>query len=200
MSISVFSRVKGKTHRVLDASGVSGDMFETVVIATDGGESTERATEAALDITKRFDADLHALTVIDDGNENENESEDDGNNADIESRTTAQSVLDDLAERTDREVHTVVKEGDPAAVICSYAEQVDADVVATGTRGRDGPYKFHLGSVAEAVVHECSVPVLTVRQLESTAEQSSNAANGSSANTESSNIKSSNIESPINDG
>jgi nucleotide-binding universal stress UspA family protein len=137
-------------------------MFETVIIATDGGESTERAIEAAFDITERFDADLHALTVIDSENEEKKK----------EQRTTASTVLDDLAARTDRGVHTVVREGDPATVICSYAEQVDADVVITGTRGRDDPHKFHLGSVAEAVVHECPIPVLTVRQLDHTADPS----------------------------
>ena len=40
-------------------------MFETVVIATDGSESAERAVEVALDIADRFDADVHALCVVD---------------------------------------------------------------------------------------------------------------------------------------
>lgn len=127
-------------------------MFETVVIATDGSECTERAIETAFDLTERFDADLHALTVIDE------ESED-------RTRTTARAVLDDLAARTDRAVHTAVETGEPTAVICSYVMRIDADVIVAGTRGRDGPYKFHLGSVAEGLVHECPVPVLTVRQL-----------------------------------
>ena len=140
-------------------------MFETVVIATDGSESAERAVDAALDLSERFDAALHALTVI----ENSSETESDNGENDTQQ---AKHALDDLAARMDGDVHTVIKEGDPATVICSYAEQVDAGVVVTGTRGRNNPHGFHLGSVAEAVVHDCPVPVLTVRQLYSTAEPS----------------------------
>lgn len=144
-------------------------MFETVVIATDGGESAERAIDAAFDLSERFDADLHALTVI----------ENNGENDDVDSDPQGKRVIDDLTARTDGDVHTVIREGDPATVICSYAGQVDADVVVTGTRGRDNPHGFHLGSVAEAVVHNCPVPVLTVRQLYSTADSSD--ANSSDA-------------------
>jgi nucleotide-binding universal stress UspA family protein len=62
-------------------------------------------------------------------------------------------------------VITAVREGDPAGKITDYAREHDADVVATGTRGRHGEHRFLLGSVAERVVRTCPVPVLTVRQL-----------------------------------
>lgn len=127
-------------------------MFETVVVATDGSESTERAVEASFDLADRFDAELHALTVV--------ESE----GADAHNR--AQAVLSDLASRTDRSVTTVIEDGTPADAISSYAMGVDADVVVVGIRGRDGPHQYHLGSVAETVVYECPVPVLTVHHLD----------------------------------
>ncbi len=125
-------------------------MFETVVVATDGSESTERAVEASFDLADRFDAGLHALTVV--------ESDDPAHN-------TAQSLLDDLVSGTDRAITTAIEDGDPADAISSYATRVDADVVVMGIRGRGGPYQYHLGSVAETVVYECPVPVLTVRHL-----------------------------------
>lgn len=126
-------------------------MFETVVIATDGSESTERAVEASFDLADRFDAGLHALTVV------ESDAPD--------AHSTAQSLLDDLVSGTDRAITTAIEDGDPADAISSYATQVDADVVVMGIRGRGGPYQYHLGSVAETVVYECPVPVLTVRHL-----------------------------------
>lgn len=127
-------------------------MFETVVIATDGSESTERAVEASFDLADRFDAELHALTVVE------------SNGADAHNR--AQALLSDLANRTDRPVTTVIEDGTPADAISSYAMSVDADVVVVGIRGRGGPYQYHLGSVAETVVYECPVPVLTVHHLD----------------------------------
>lgn len=40
-------------------------MIDTVVIATDGSESVERAVTVALDLARRFDAEVHALYVVD---------------------------------------------------------------------------------------------------------------------------------------
>ncbi|RRJ27875.1 universal stress protein [Halocatena pleomorpha] len=127
-------------------------MFETVVVATDGSESTERAVEASFDLSDRFDAELHALTVVE------------SNSAAAHNR--AQELLRDLADRADRTVTTVIEDGAPATAISSYATRIDADVVIMGIRGRDGPYRYHLGSVAETVVYECPVPVLTVHHLD----------------------------------
>lgn len=123
-------------------------MFETVVIATDGSESAERAVETALDFTERFEADLHALAVIDE---------------DATDRAEVRAVVENLASRAERGGTAVIRAGDPASGICSYAREIDADVVIMGTRGRGGPYRFHLGSVASAVVNGCSAPVLTIR-------------------------------------
>lgn len=127
-------------------------MFETVVVATDGSESTERAVEASFDLADRFDAELHALTVV------ESDAPD--------AHSRARTMLDDIVEGAGRAVTTAVEDGDPADTIRSYATRVDADVVVMGIRGRDGPYQYHIGSVAETVVYECPVPVLTVRHLD----------------------------------
>ena len=40
-------------------------MFDTVVIATDGSASAERAVVVSLDLAARFDATVHALYVLD---------------------------------------------------------------------------------------------------------------------------------------
>ncbi|MFB6117037.1 universal stress protein [Halosegnis sp.] len=141
-------------------------MFETVVIATDGSESGRRAVETALDLAATFGADVHALSVVD-------ESQVDALPEDVHDEVRA--ALDEQADESlsaveaaaDREVTVAVREGRPADEIVAYAREVDADVVATGTRGRHGEHSFLLGSVAEAVVRASPVPVLTVRQLES---------------------------------
>ncbi|WP_058980577.1 universal stress protein [Halobacterium sp. CBA1132] len=144
-------------------------MIETVVIATDGSESVGRAVAVALDFAERFDAEVHALYVLE---ESEVESapeevreemhdalEERGENA-------VESIAADAAQR----VTTAVREGRPAAEISRYARDVDGDVVATGTRGRHGENRFLIGSVAERVVRTCPVPVLTVRQLDDSEE------------------------------
>ena len=143
-------------------------MFETAVIATDGSESAGRAVRMALDLADRFDAAVHALYVVDAG---ELRASPEAVRADLEDALEAAggealSVVESEADAAAGcEVVTAVREGDPADEIVAHARAVDADVVATGTRGRHGDHAFLLGSVAEAVVRRCPVPVLTVRQL-----------------------------------
>lgn len=144
-------------------------MFDTIVIATDGSDSVRRAVDVALDVAARFDADVHALYVIDAG---EVESSPDQVRTDLRDALDSQgelaldTVIETAAERDrDIEVTTEIREGRPAAEISEYAREIDADVVATGTRGRHGENRFLIGSVAERVVRTCPVSVLTVRQL-----------------------------------
>ncbi len=139
-------------------------MFETIVIATDGSASVRRAITVALDLAARFEAEVHALYVVDSG--------------DVESAPArireemhealsdrGRRALSDVREWSDVPVTTAVREGRPAAEIREYAREQGADLVAMGTRGRHGENRFLVGSVAERVVRTCPVPVLTVRQL-----------------------------------
>jgi nucleotide-binding universal stress UspA family protein len=139
-------------------------MFDTIVIATDGSESVRRAVDVALDLAERFDATVHALYVVD---ASEVDSSPDRLREEMREALTerGESALQEVAESTDRDVTTAVREGRPATVVGDYARDVDADVVAMGTRGRHGENRFLIGSVAERVVRTCPVPVLTVRQL-----------------------------------
>ena len=126
-------------------------MFETVVLATDGSASAERAVALALDFADRFDATLHVCYVV----------------ADDDPEDSTERANEALAaiEARDADVHTEVRDGDPAPEICAHAEELGADLVVTGTRGRHGEHGYLLGSVAEAVVENSPAPVLTARQL-----------------------------------
>lgn len=140
-------------------------MFDTVVVATDGSESVLRAVDCALDLADRFDAAVHALYVVD-ASRLEALPEDVRDEVRGAISEQAEEALSVVVDATDREVTTAVREGQPAAEINKYAHKKDADLVATGTRGRNGEHSFLLGSVAEDVVRTCEAPVLTVRQLE----------------------------------
>jgi nucleotide-binding universal stress UspA family protein len=140
-------------------------MFDSVVVATDGSESVQRAVWVALDLAERFDAVVHALYVVD---ASEVESSPDSVRDELRAalETDGEEALATVEELASTDVTTAVREGRPAAEITAYAREVDADVVATGTRGRHGENRFLIGSVAERVVRTCDKPVLTVRQLQ----------------------------------
>ncbi len=63
----------------------------------------------------------------------------------------------------DASVQSLVKEGDAAPEIVATAKELDVDMVVVGSHGRRGLLKFLLGSVAEAVVGQCSCTVEVVR-------------------------------------
>lgn len=140
-------------------------MIDSVVIATDGSASVERAVTVALDLANRFDATVHALYVVDDS---EIDTAPDSIREEFRDalENAADEALDTVKAGAAGGVVTAIETGRPATVICDYARDHDVDIVATGTRGRHGEHRFLLGSVAETVVRRCSVPVLTVRQLE----------------------------------
>lgn len=144
-------------------------MIDTIVIATDGSESVGRAVDVALDLAEKFDAAVHALYVVDAG---EVDSSPDAVREDMRHALQERGgeAIVGVQKRAGRDVTAVVREGRPANEISEYAREIDADVVATGTRGRHGENRFLIGSVAERVVRTCPTPVLTVRQLEGAGE------------------------------
>ncbi|SDK84660.1 universal stress protein [Natronorubrum texcoconense] len=157
-------------------------MFDTVVIATDGSDSVKRAVDVALDLANRFDAEVHALSVVD-ASEVDASPQQLRDELQTALETTADAALATVENRTadGREIITAVREGRPAVELCEYAREVDADLIATGTRGRHGENRLLLGSVAERVVRTSPVPVLSVRQLETVRDAD---ANGEEVTTE----------------
>ncbi|ELZ11998.1 UspA domain-containing protein [Halovivax asiaticus JCM 14624] len=140
-------------------------MFERVLVATDGSESVRRAIDVGLDVAERFDADLHAVTVLDTGElASTPEALREEYRAALESQ--AETALDSFEQQVATEsVSTAIRDGRPEAEIRAHADEIDADLIVAGTRGRHGEHRQLLGSVAEHLVRTSSVPVLTVRQL-----------------------------------
>ena len=56
----------------------------------------------------------------------------------------------------------VMNEGRPASVIASVADEVDADMIVLGRRGRGGVAELILGSVSHELVLHASRPVLLI--------------------------------------
>lgn len=80
-----------------------------------------------------------------------------------QAETQGQELLADAAEAFDGEVETAVVVGRPSRVIVEYVDEHDIDAVVMGSHGRDGLSRILLGSVAEAVIRQSTVPVTVVR-------------------------------------
>lgn len=77
-----------------------------------------------------------------------------------ESRSKMEHLVKELGLKVPHEVVVVI--GDAAHDIIRAVDEHDVDLVVMATHGRTGLSHFILGSVAERVVRESPVPVLTV--------------------------------------
>jgi nucleotide-binding universal stress UspA family protein len=83
-----------------------------------------------------------------------------------EFRKAAKANLDELLQRVKErgiQADGEVVPAPPAIAILDSAEQLPADLVVMGTRGRTGLAHVLLGSVAERTVRMAPCPVLTLR-------------------------------------
>jgi nucleotide-binding universal stress UspA family protein len=60
-------------------------------------------------------------------------------------------------------LRAVLREGDPSTEIIAASKELGAEMIVMGTHGRSGFAHVFLGSVAEKIMRESNVPVLTVR-------------------------------------
>ena len=137
-------------------------MYEDILFPTDDSVSTEATTAHARDIAAGRDATVHVLYVIDDRSFltlDAEMQEDVLEELRADGQAATEAVASELA--GDVEVTTALARGDPAEEILAYAENAGIDLITMGTRGDDYTENM-LGSTAQTVVSQSSVPVLTV--------------------------------------
>ena len=137
-------------------------MYQDLLLATDGSDAAHRATEQGIELAAQLDATLHVLSVSEDGPQAENKQDRLRTDPEEEAATAA----DEAKEAADREgvdATTDIRHGVPQEQIVDYAETNPVDMVIVGTAGRSGLDHLLSGSVAEEIVRNAPVPVLTVR-------------------------------------
>lgn len=142
-------------------------MIERILLPTDGSEAAENAVDKAYELAEKFDADLHALYVI------ETEALPAFTNLDTEPMREAhkrrgEDLLAEIeANAPDGVIVTkAIEEGHAESTIVEYAKDHDVDVITMGTHGRGGLGRVLIGSVTERVLREapCSVMVTPVEE------------------------------------
>lgn len=137
-----------------------------VLVPTDGSDCAERAVDHALQVARRFEATVHALSVVDVSALSSSFAAGPGIPAVVNTlEEQYQETVDAVAERAeeyDLVAETAVTEGAPARVIRGYVDDHGVDLVAMGTHGRSGFSRQLIGSVAERVVRTSDVPVMAV--------------------------------------
>jgi nucleotide-binding universal stress UspA family protein len=153
-------------------SNSSVKRFGKILIAIDGSEHSFQAAEYALDLAKKFEAQLYAVTVtyipasenlshkqvlskslVEDGNKDMKNSEQWFDNFVQKASEYNVNLKTELLNST-RPVDYVLLE---------FAEENGIDLIVMGTKGRTGFKKLLLGSVASSVSTYAHCPVLIVK-------------------------------------
>lgn len=143
-------------------------MYDSILIPTDGSPAMARAVQHGLYHAEQNDATLHVLYVIDvrsfvmlpDEVGSRVNSVLDAEGED------AVNAIKAAAEDRGLDVVAAVVNGLPHEEILEYVDAEDIDLVVMGTHGRTGDEHRAFGSVAEEVVRNAHIPVLTVRMTE----------------------------------
>ena len=147
--------------------------FKKIFIATDGSEQNRRAVEYGIELAKIaggkifvgyvVDTAAFASIPMDAGWEMMYEL------LETEANKAVQNV-EQLAKQVGVDAETVVLEGHPSNEIIEFAQKNGIDVIVMGTLGKGGLDRFLLGSVAEIVTRNSTVPVLVVKGVSSKKE------------------------------
>lgn len=135
-------------------------MVKKIVLATDGSESAAEAARLLAALPLESGTVIQVVCVVDAFVENVLEPVQQGQ------RDRAQCLVDVVADgvrRAGLEVTAIVRLGDADHEIIRAAEELDADLIVVGTRGRTGLESFVLGSVARNVAQHARCPVLVAR-------------------------------------
>jgi nucleotide-binding universal stress UspA family protein len=145
-------------------------MFSKILVAVDGSETSMQAADYAVEMAKRYHAQLTALTVSHmsmssygfatppDVIKQMKEKHE------IESKQWFDRVNRVAAESGIRlKIELVDTQMSVAGAIVEYAESHDIDLIVLGTRGRSGLKKLLLGSVALDVVNYAACTVMVVK-------------------------------------
>ena len=140
-----------------------------LLVATDGSEAARAAVAETIALAAESHAELAVITVWQ------------ALQGDFGLAYPPSAMLDDLlrAERNHAEgalldaalraheagvpVRTRLATGDPVERICAYAREIDARLIAVGTRGHGTVASLILGSISNGVIRNAARPVLVVR-------------------------------------
>lgn len=139
-------------------------MYETILVPTDGSKNAKNAAENAIRIAKRHGSTIYALYVMDMGDADFVAAPSDLRETRERLETKGRRFtreIEDLVEAEDIECVTEVRSGIAPEAIVEYADEIGADLIVMGKRGRSDPDKPAFGTITNRVIGSTDTLVLT---------------------------------------
>lgn len=141
-------------------------MFRRILLAWDGSEVALRAFDVSIDITRRYQARLQAVSIAYSPAHAETTA-DRLESAEIARRYLLETFAQarDRAERAGIDVeHEVIEGGPPVPTLLAHARAHGFDLIVCGHHHNRRVGRLLLGGVAEALVADATTPVLIVTE------------------------------------
>mgnify|MGYP005838526369 CR=1 FL=1 len=140
-------------------------MYKKILLPTDGSEASLNAAKHAIILAHKYNSIIFVITVIE-------PQPTSGITLDILKRE-GQLYLDNISKifkniekkegfETEIKKCFLMKEGTAADEILKTAQEKNIDIIVMGASGKHRLERFILGSVAEKVVRDAKIPVLTI--------------------------------------
>ncbi len=136
-----------------------------ILLAIDFSPSSDTATDAAVELAQKFEARLTLIHVWEVPPYVYSGETFSGADLMTPIQEAAKKALRDALLSVQKKVpqaEGLLRRGGPAVELVAQINESKADLVILGTHGRRGLSHFVLGSVAEQVVQQSPVPVLTL--------------------------------------
>jgi nucleotide-binding universal stress UspA family protein len=139
------------------------EMFERIMVPLNGLASAEAAVAPAAAMARTHGAELHLVLV--DGPSRLDPMSDEFFRVDCAAYRDGQMqpLADNLRHDLGIAVTTAMLAGPVVATLAHYASAVHADLIVMATHGRVGWRRAWVGSVADDLMHEVTIPLLLLR-------------------------------------
>jgi nucleotide-binding universal stress UspA family protein len=151
---------------VRDGESTTDFLPGTILLAVDGSEEASVTAQTAAELAQRTDSELHVIHVGEvrpvfhperRGYLARNEE------LQAEARRLLEEQVDGIKSAGGTVSKAHLRMGRPDEEIVGLAEELGADLIATGSRGVGGMRRALMGSISDSVVRHAHCPVLVVR-------------------------------------
>ncbi|MEZ4657048.1 MAG: universal stress protein [Caldilineaceae bacterium] len=144
---------------------MADQVFQHILIPTDGSQSSVEASQLAFRIAKLSRAQVTALYVVDSAVLDEIARFSTQQRAEVrqelfENGRQYLAYVERLAQQANVAVQPEICEGVPYEEIVALAASIGADLIVMGHVGQRGPRRILIGSVTERVIEFAHCPVL----------------------------------------
>jgi nucleotide-binding universal stress UspA family protein len=139
-------------------------MFQRFLLAWDGSRAAVRALDIAIDITRRYDGELTAVSIAHTPAHAETTADrDESFDAAVRYLKTTFTEVGDRAERAGVTItHEIIHGNNPARALLRHAHEHGFDLIICGQHHNQRAGRLLLQGVADDLVQAAKVPILVI--------------------------------------